>query len=170
MAGRKKVSRITDGRGTTSENKPRCGLCGKTTNLTKTECCGNWICDDEDQYVLFSYARNSCFRNHRRYTLCGYHHSEGHAGSWKDCPQCRENFRTEVYVYFGTNEYNFETLENPPDYEPTTCSVCGAVINLGTDGYTQSGEEYWCGVCAAKEMRKLLRRTRAQGRRPEGRS
>lgn len=28
--------------------KPRCGLCGKTKNLTKTECCGNWICDDED--------------------------------------------------------------------------------------------------------------------------
>ena len=34
--------------------------CGATDNLTKTECCGQWICDDEDQYVLFSYAHNSC--------------------------------------------------------------------------------------------------------------
>jgi len=63
--------------------KPKCGLCGKTTNLTKTECCGQWICDDEDQYVPFSYARNSCYRNHRLYTLCGYHYAEGHPGDWK---------------------------------------------------------------------------------------
>ena len=43
--------------------KNRCGLCGKTRNLTKTECCDHWICDDEDKYVMFSYARNSCHRN-----------------------------------------------------------------------------------------------------------
>ncbi len=51
-----------------AKNQPRCGLCGKTKNLTKTECCGQWICDDEHKYVLFSYAQNSCFRNHHRYT------------------------------------------------------------------------------------------------------
>ena len=54
-----------------AEDKPRCGLCGKTRKLTKTECCGQWICDDEEKYVIFSYARNSCSRNHQRYTLCG---------------------------------------------------------------------------------------------------
>jgi hypothetical protein len=53
----------------------RCGLCGKKGKLTRTDCCGQWICDDEDKYVMFSYARNSCHRNHRRYTLCGYHHT-----------------------------------------------------------------------------------------------
>ncbi len=52
----------------------RCGLCGKAAKLTKTHCCDKWICDDEDKYVLFSYARNSCLRNHRRYTLCAYHY------------------------------------------------------------------------------------------------
>lgn len=52
-----------------SSDTPRCGLCGKTKKLTKTECCDNWICDDEDQYRLFSFAHNSCRRNHRRYTL-----------------------------------------------------------------------------------------------------
>ena len=50
----------------------KCFICGATTNLVRTECCGKWICDDEDEYVLFSYARNSCHRNHRRFTLCAY--------------------------------------------------------------------------------------------------
>ena len=58
---------------------PRCGLCGSTTKpLTRTACCNQWICNDEDDYVMFSYARNSCHRNHARYTLCSYHHNEGH--------------------------------------------------------------------------------------------
>ncbi len=30
-----------------------CGLCGATTNLTKTPCCDNWVCDDADKYVPF---------------------------------------------------------------------------------------------------------------------
>ncbi|HBI47279.1 MAG TPA: hypothetical protein DDX93_00910 [Smithella sp.] len=137
--------------------KPKCGLCGKTKNLTKTECCGEWICDDEHKYVTFSYARNSCYRNHRRYTLCGYHYAEEHKGHWKDCPQCRNSFETEMYVYYGTNEYNFEKLENPPTYKPTKCSKCGMVIKLGTDGHTISGKEYWCEECAAKEMQKRFR-------------
>lgn len=58
--------------------KRKCGLCGKSRNLTKTDCCDNWICDDEHKYVIFSYARNSCHRNHSRYTLCAYHHTEDH--------------------------------------------------------------------------------------------
>jgi len=47
-----------------AKERPHCGLCGKKRKLTRTECCGQWICDDEDQYVLFSYAQNSCYRNH----------------------------------------------------------------------------------------------------------
>jgi len=136
------------------QSSRRCGLCGKTKNLTKTECCGNWICDDEHNYVIFSYARNSCNRNHRRYTLCSYHFNEGHEGDWKDCPKCRDEFETEMYVYYGTNEYNFETLPNPPAYEPTKCVDCGKVIALGTDGYTTRGDDVWCERCAAKRMRK----------------
>src|SRR5438094_4192996 len=123
--------------------RPRCGLCGKTKNLTRTECCGNWICDDEHKYVMFSYARNSCHRNHSRYTLCAYHFNEGHAGSWKTCATCRSSFETEIYVWYATNEHNFEKLENPPAYEPTNCSGCGAIIRLGTDGYSMSGENYF---------------------------
>ena len=125
----------------------RCGLCGKTKNLIKTECCGNWICNDEHKYITFSYARNSCHRNHDRFTLCGYHHTEKHPGHWKDCKLCRGSFMTEMYVWYGTNEYNFEKLENPPAYEPTLCTDCGKVIVLGEDGYAQLGYQYWCEVC-----------------------
>lgn len=132
----------------------RCGLCGKAGKLTKTECCGQWICDDEDQYVPFSYARNSCSRNHGRYTLCGYHDGEGHSGSWQECATCREDFEheLEMYVWYGTNEHNFEKLKDPPKYEPTTCSTCGRVIVLGEEGHAQKGGEYWCEECAADEM------------------
>ncbi len=141
-----------------TDGAPKCGLCGNTENLTRTECCGQWICDDEDQYVLFSYARNSCHRNHRRFTLCGYHHAEGHAGDWKTCPQCREAFPTELYVYYGTNEYNFEKLQNPPAYEPTRCAQCGRKISLGREGYSiMPGGDYICEMCSDKRLAQLLK-------------
>lgn len=124
-----------------------CGLCGKTKKLIKTECCDRWICDDGDQYIMFSYARNSCHRNHDRYTLCGFHYNEGHSGDWKNCPECRDSFPTEIYIYYGTNEYNFEKLEDVPDYEPTKCSKCNAVIVLSDGGYSSRGDEYFCARC-----------------------
>lgn len=138
--------------------KPRCGLCGKSDKLLKTECCGNWICDDHDKYVMFSYARNSCERNHDRYTLCAYHHNESHPGNWTTCKKCRKSFETEIYVWYGTNEFNFEKLENPPSFEPKRCSACGKTINLGTDGYAQLGASYKCEDCNIKEMNKAARR------------
>jgi hypothetical protein len=58
---------------------------------------------------------------------------------------------TEMYVWYGTNEYNFEKLENPPEYEPTLCTDCGKVIVLGEDGYAQLGDKFWCEVCHRKK-------------------
>lgn len=132
----------------------KCGLCGRRAKLTKTPCCGQWICDDNDKYVLFSYARNSCWRNHVRFTLCGYHDAEGHDGDWKDCAKCRADFPTEMYVWYGTNEYNFEKLEHPPSFSPTLCSICRQRIVLSEDCYTQHKDEYWCEECAAKQREK----------------
>jgi hypothetical protein len=143
-----------------AEGRPKCGLCGKTKKLTKTECCNQWICDGENKYVPFSYATNSCYRNHRRYTLCGYHYAEEHPGHWKDCPKCRHSFETEMYVFYGTNEFNFEKLENPPAYLPTKCARCGAVISLGYDGYSKKGDRYWCEECTQKEMENIHRRAK----------
>ena len=139
----------------TQKEKPMCGLCGKTKNLTKTECCDQWICDDRDSYVMFSYARNSCYRNHDRYTLCSSHYHEGHSGHWKDCKECRDNFETEMYVYYGTNEYNFEKLENSPDYEPTRCSKCNSIIILGDGGYSMTKDGYFCDKCSDIDWSKL---------------
>ena len=131
-----------------ADDKPRCGLCGKTKNLTKTECCGNWICDDEHNYVMFSFARNSCSRNHDRYTLCSYHFNEGHPGDWKTCKKCRDDFETEIYVYYGTNEYNFEKLENPPTFKPKRCAKCGKILDLGEGGYSIKAGKYYCMDCS----------------------
>ncbi len=126
----------------------RCGLCGKAGNLTKTLCCGKLICDDEANYKVFSYARNSCDRNHRRYTLCGYHDTEDHRGEWNTCDECRDAFETEIYVWYGTNAYNFEKLASPPSFEPTLCASCRSRINLGEDGYTlKPSGEYLCESC-----------------------
>ncbi|HAV63115.1 MAG TPA: hypothetical protein DCY13_12215 [Verrucomicrobiales bacterium] len=132
-----------------STSRPQCGLCGKSGKLVRTPCCGNWICDDQDKYALFSFARNSCARNHDRLTLCGYHHNEGHKGRWQDCGVCRESFETELYVWYGTNEYNFEILADPPAFEPARCDGCQKVIKLGTDGYSTGPRGRLCEACTA---------------------
>ena len=126
----------------------QCGLCRKTKNLTRTECCGQWICNDEDDYVMFSYARNSCFRNHRRQTLCGFHGVEGHSGDWRECKDCRDEFPAEMVAFYGTNEYNFVKLQNPPSYEPTRCDKCRKVIRLAEDSYTISARKHFCTRCS----------------------
>jgi hypothetical protein len=152
--------RSPDPKTTWAPNVPHCGLCGATENLTKTECCGNWICDDEHNYRLFSYAHSSCARNHRRYTLCASHFTEGHSGRWQDCKKCRNDVETEMYVYYATNEFNFEVLENPPKFKPTICSRCGAVIHLAKGGYSSGANGHICGECSMAEhpeLRKVLR-------------
>ena len=133
-----------------------CGLCGKKDKgLTKTECCEQWICDDEGEYKLFSYARNSCSRNHRRFTLCAFHHNEDHKGDWKICKKCLKGLANEleIYVWYGTNEYNFEKLENPPKYDPTYCDSCGKVIHLSLreGGYSTYMGKYHCHICSATQ-------------------
>ena len=69
MTKKKYISKVVPLKKKSIKDKPSCGLCGKKTKLIQTECCGNWICDDADKYVMFSYARNSCYRNHDRYIL-----------------------------------------------------------------------------------------------------
>lgn len=126
----------------------KCGLCNKKKKLIKTPCCNNWICDDEDKYIIFSFARNSCYRNHDRFTLCSYHCHEEHLGNWKTCKKCKESFETEMYVWYGTNEFNFEKLINPPKYKPTKCANCQVVIKLGEDGYCLAPDgKYSCERC-----------------------
>ncbi|MEW6684837.1 MAG: hypothetical protein AB1393_01340 [Candidatus Edwardsbacteria bacterium] len=67
----------------------------------------------------------------------------------------------EIYVWYGTNEYNFEKLENPPAYEPTKCAKCQTIIHLGTEGFSVRGDEYLCEKCTWKEMRKNIRQNKS---------
>jgi hypothetical protein len=158
MAKRKRGTVAKTGARGPQPARPRCGLCHNAGRLTRTPCCGHLICDDEDQYVLFSYARNSRSRNHSRYTLCASHFNEGHPGAWRDCPASREGFETELYVYYGTNEYNFEELANPPAFEPTRCTRCATVIDLGEGGYAMTAAGYFCEACAEKEFGSVFGR------------
>lgn len=105
---------------------------------------------------MFSYARNSCFRNHWRYTLCGFHFNEGHKGNWRACKKCEKEIETEMYVYYGTNEYNFIKLENPPEYEPTKCAKCQKIIRLAEDGYSMKAGGYYCSRCSDFDFAKLF--------------
>lgn len=145
-------------------SRQRCGLCGSARKrLMRTACCGNWICDDEGTYVLFSYARNSCARNHRRYTLCGFHRNEQHkASDWRTCKPCRRGFEheMEMYVWYGTNEYNFVKLEHPPTFKPTYCGKCGARIVLPHDEHSVMYNEYRCAKCpiTEKERKAMLKK------------
>lgn len=146
-----------------------CGLCGGGGKLAATECCGNTICDDLDTYVTFSFARNSCYRNHSNQTICAYHHHEEHAGSWKECEQCRKDQPPEMYAWFVTNEYNFEKLDDPPPFEPTLCAGCGKRIVLPEGGYTLSKGKHWCEACEPPfqpSPRRGAGRRRLNGREP----
>ena len=133
-----------------AKTKRQCGLCGKSGKLYRTECCGNWICDDEHKYRMFSFATNSCSRNHQRYTVCACHHNEGHEQQdWRTCSACRDYYhKLEMYVWAATNDFNFVKLENPPAYEPTRCKKCQEVIHLGEDGHSIKGGDYFCANCS----------------------
>ena len=121
----------------------QCGLCGNTEKLTKTSCCGNWICDDEDQYVVFSYATNSCHRNHRRYTICSAHNEGEHKGKWQSCKKCKSEYPIEKYVDFATNDFNFEKLKNPPKIS-IQCVYCGFKSNTAQDFSFQTSNGWYC--------------------------
>ncbi len=47
-----------------------------------------------------------------------YQTAEEHSGDWRECQRCRKEIQAEMYVFYGTSEYNFVKLENPPGYKP----------------------------------------------------
>eukprot|EP01006_Ploeotia_vitrea_P067806 TRINITY_DN98542_c0_g1_i1.p1 TRINITY_DN98542_c0_g1~~TRINITY_DN98542_c0_g1_i1.p1 ORF type:complete len:197 (-),score=14.67 TRINITY_DN98542_c0_g1_i1:166-756(-) len=125
-----------------------CGLCGKKGKLTRTHCCNQPICDDSANYVMFSYAHNSCHRNHERYTLCGFHHSEGHDSKtpWHECKECQDGFDGDTYNYYVTNDYNFYKHPNPPSFEPTMCCECGGGVRMD-EAHCRTPEGMLCQAC-----------------------
>ena len=53
-----------------------------------------------------------------------------------------------MYVWYGTNEYNFKKLKDIPSYEPTICAKCNTIIKLGEGGYSMKGGKYFCYDCS----------------------
>lgn len=128
--------------------KPRCGLCGNNSlPLTKTECCKNWICDDEN---LAATDFDSCMKNHRL-TLCSTHFIEGHMKEepdWRKCSACKEMFAPEDYVYLITNEYNFN--EPSIKYRISTCTDCKRELDLSIEPHLSVGDHHFCLNCMLK--------------------
>jgi hypothetical protein len=137
-------------------NKKTCGLCGATKNLIKTQCCDNWICDDADKYVIFSYAKNSCYRNHDRFTICAAHYHSNHKGKWQDCNLCKDDYPIENYVDYATNEFNFEKLQNVPKIT-ITCINCGFQSGTVQDFALQINNDFYCAKnkCQKEAMAPL---------------
>jgi hypothetical protein len=60
-----------------------------------------------------------------------------------------------MYVWYGTNEYNFVKLRNPPKYEPTRCAKCKRMIRLAEDGYSMKAGGYYCMRCSGLDLTRL---------------
>jgi hypothetical protein len=60
-----------------------------------------------------------------------------------------------MYVWYGTNEYNFVKLENPPEYEPTRCTKCGRIIKLAEESYSTKGDDTFCETCTATKFSRM---------------
>jgi hypothetical protein len=45
--------------------------------------------------------------------------------------------------------------KNKSKEETPKCAICGRIVRLGADSYTQSGDDYWCETCAEKELARI---------------
>ena len=81
---------------------------------------------------------------------------EKHSGDWRTCARCSANVETEMYVCYGTNQYNFEKLSNPPAYEPTRCTKCNDVIVLSEGGYSVGDKGYTSDQCSGIDWMSAL--------------
>lgn len=139
-----------------SQNKPiskqkKCTLCNRSQYILKTQCCKNWICDDYEDYKTFSLKKKSCLVNHYRFTICGYHYNNSHSGHWQVCDKCQKSLETEIYVWYGTNQFNFEKLKIIPAYTSKKCIKCQRIIHLAVEPYTVLEGKYTCFHCLALE-------------------
>ena len=75
-------------------------------------------------------------------------HMRGHG---RIARNVKKNMKPEIYIWHGTNEFNFEKLKEIPKFEPTKCLKCQRVINLGREPYAVIGDQYECFHCLVLE-------------------
>lgn len=107
----KNVAKKPATKGPSKSRAPRgtkCGICGEnkpSVSLVKTKCCDKWIHNDLTKYRPFSFY-SSCYRNHERYTMCGFHYTESHSGKWKKCSECTKDMscHEEMFDFPDTDD------------------------------------------------------------------
>lgn len=132
-----------------------CGLCrARKPPFKYTECCRRVVCADEGNYVLMSYGRNSCSRNHNRYTNCSNHNQAGHAGRWQDCAACKNGYDEYDWWTFGSNPPDLAACCNFPDDvlqgpRPSLplCSGCRRPVDTATEAHSFGATGLCCMAC-----------------------
>ena len=56
-------------------------------------------------------SEQSCYKSHRKYSMCHYHFVSGHKGRWNNCAQCRAD--QSDYDESLTEWFNFGVNEKP---------------------------------------------------------
>ncbi|GBF92203.1 hypothetical protein Rsub_05285 [Raphidocelis subcapitata] len=139
-----------------AEEAPQCPLCLKSNGevaMTRTQCCGNALCDTSGEYVLMSYSRDFCERSHDRYTLCGYHGEERECDKskdWRECPRCLSFGQLPDRLWRGLNAYNFCPLKStdvPRHSRCDRCDGCQRLYMSGVEGSAFSGGRSLCPRC-----------------------
>lgn len=136
-----------------------CKLCSKgwsDVRLKRTYCCKQVVCNNEDEYQMFSYSRQFCNRSHSRYTLCGYHGNERECKKHRDwrlcteCVKCDDPTRVADKLWRGLNSYNIYPMlakDVPRHSLCETCSKCQKKFISGVEGSTHSREGISCPRC-----------------------
>jgi len=143
----------------TIERIDTCKLCSKGWNevrLRRTSCCKQVVCDNEDEYQMFSYSRKFCNRSHNRYTLCGYHGHDQECKKNKDWRLCAECVKSDIpasvadKLWRGLNSYNIYPMlsqDVPKHSLCETCCKCHKKFISGAEGCSHSREGISCLRC-----------------------
>ena len=92
-------------------------------------------------------------------TFCLTHYYSKHKGKWQECKQCKDEYSIENYVYFATNDFNFEKLPNAPKIT-IRCVNCEFESNTMEDFAFETSEGFYCtkSKCQKKATAPLSKR------------
>lgn len=137
------------------DDRTGCTACGRRGEVKPSECCGLLFCAGGSPFSPYASPLAHCERSHSRYTVCGYHHGQGHAGPWANCEVCKSDFEPQLYEYYASNRCNSGQRPYDSKLHHPRCNDCARWIDLLADGYWVEGGGFLCIRCA--EEREELR-------------